>query len=188
MCWSPPQAATLLHPTQALCLCFSTVPTNLVGREDGGSHSKTLRSNVPPEKGLNAPVAFCGWTLVEPRFKASSGPCGAGCCPDAGEKHLIRLTDLVHGSEAHCPLLKTGFSEHKSAGDTGQMGSPRRRARGREAPAWQAGRCRHCHPSPSQFGFPLCWADKGQLVTLAKRWAEELAKHPWAKANSEEGQ
>lgn len=72
--------------------------------------------------------------------------------------------------------------------DRGQMGASRRRGRGRKVPCLASRGRGSVTPPPNQSGFPLCWADKGQLVTPAGRWAEESANCLWVKTSLQEGQ
>lgn len=115
---------------------------------------KSLRSNVPTKRGLDAgslsvavlPVVLC--------FKAVD-LAGLRGCSQSGKMSLIGLTDMVLGTESHCPHLKAGFTKHTSAGDIGQMSAPRRRGRGREVPCLARGGRGTSTPHPANLAS-LC--------------------------------
>lgn len=93
-------------------------------------------------------------------------------CSESGKLPLIGLTGMVPGTDSHSPHLKAGFSKHKKLVIQARWELPGGGGREQKFPTWQEGPAVPRCPSPSQSGLPLCWADKGQLVMLAERWAE----------------
>lgn len=108
-------------------------------REGGGSPSEIPEVKCAPEEGLEAwPSLDFGWSFVS---KPTVNPAGLGgnqsTCP-------IEQRDAVHGLESHRSHLRAGFSKHRSAGDTGQMGTPGGGGGDEDSLLGKEG-SRHCH-------------------------------------------
>lgn len=90
----------------------------------------------------------------------------------------IGLTGMVHGTDSCFPHVKEGFAKHKKLVIQAKWELPGGGRREEKFPNLAREIEQPCCPSPSQSGLLLCWADKGQLVMLAERWAEGKSQVP----------
>ena len=150
-----------------------------------------LKKKIPEvkcahEERLRCPIPLCGWTPGGVVFQSSSlQGFGMFTIRENAPDWINR-----HGSGDWIPLpsLESRLYKAHISWWYRPDGRSQEKGEGKRSPLLSKRRERHRYPTPSQSGFPLCWADKGQLVTLAGRWAEELANCLWAKTSLQEGE
>lgn len=142
------------HPYPFASISQQCVTTPSGEREGGGSHPKIPEVKCAHEERPRCRIPLCGCTPGGAVFQ-SSRSCRIAGCSQSGKMPLIGLTDMVLGTESHCPHLKAGFTKHTSAGDIGQMSAPRTRGRGREVPCLARGGRGTSTPHPANLAS-LC--------------------------------